>query len=182
MALPRTQKDLAYGPWNDLDVLHIARNLRASDVEEIFATRPDCDAFALYRDLAAVGGRHLWFEIARPMQSMEPLAWFGVVATSPGNGIAHLAATSALTLSDASQIARRIRDRMIPELTARGLIRVEAHSLAAHVWAHRFLRYAGASEEGPPRPNVGKAGEAFQTFVWLAPADDDTQPNPQFRS
>ena len=172
-----TARELAYGPWNDRDVLHIARNMRAADVAEIFATRPDCDAWALYRDLAAVGGRHLWFEIARPLTSMVPLAWFGVVATSPRNGVAHLAATPDLTLPDARLIAARIRDRMIPALTQQGLIRVEAHSLAAHGWAHRFLKLAGALPEGAPRPNIGKAGEAFQCFVWLT--DPETTPIPE---
>lgn len=172
------RRDLAYGPWNDLHVLHIARNMRPVDAAEIFATRPDCDAFALYRDLAAIGPGHLWFEVVRPMTSMVPLAWMGVVATSPRNGVAHLAATPDLSLADATMIAARIRTRVIPALTAAGLIRVEAHSLASYRWAHRFLQRSGAVPEGPPRPNVGKAGEAFQTFVWLADVNPDPNTNP----
>jgi hypothetical protein len=164
--------DLLFQEWNDLDVLHIARAMRAADRVEIGATRPDNDPWALYRDMAAARQVYWWFETVRRPSEMMAMAWFGVVATSPGNGTAFMAGTDDLSLDVARQVAARIRQVVIPALTLQGLIRVEAHSLASHAWAHRFLRRAGAVAEGPPRRNVGKRGEAFQTFVWLAPPRD----------
>ena len=159
---------LAYHPFDDLGALHVCRNMRAVDAEEIFAMRPDHDAFALYRDIAAGGGRHLWLELARPATSLTPVALFGVIATSPGCGLAHLIGTDGLTLSHARQIVARVRHLIIPGLIeTEGLHRVEANSLATHRWAHRFLLACGARLEGPPRRAMGKAGEDFQTFVWI---------------
>lgn len=158
---------LVFEPFDDLTVLHVCRRMRRVDAEEVFAMRPDDDAFALYRDMAALGGRHLWFDVVRPADSIVPIAMFGVVASSPGNGIAHMVATDALTLSDAGQIAHRVQTVLKPVMLQAGLHRVEALSLASHTWAHRFLRQTGARAEGPIRPGLGKRGEAFQTFVWL---------------
>jgi hypothetical protein len=159
---------LAYHPFDDLSALHVCRNMRVVDADEIFAMRPDHDAFALYRDIASAGGRHLWLEIARPATAMLPVALFGVIATSPGCGLAHLVATDALTAAMARQIVARARRLIIPTMIdVEGLHRVEANSLASHRWAHRFLRACGARAEGPPRRAMGKAGEDFLTFVWI---------------
>lgn len=158
---------LAYSGWSDLDVLHIVRNMRASDVAEVFALRPDCDAFALYRDMASLGPRHLWFEVVRPADAMLPVALFGVVGSSPGTGIAHMIGTPDLTWHDARQIATRIKAMVIPEMLSLGLHRVEALALMRHSWAHRFLRAAGATRV-EPRPAMGKDGEDFAVHVWLA--------------
>ena len=166
--MPRSlARDLAYEGFDDLPVLHISRHMRACDAEEVFATRPDSDAFTLYRDMASLGGRHLWFEVVRPATQVTPVALFGVVGTSPGNGQAHLIATDAFTHADARAVAARIRTRVIPALIEQGLHRVEALALDSHRWAHRFLRGAGAHRE-EPRPEMGKRGEDFRAFVWLA--------------
>lgn len=160
-------RDLAYEGFDDLTVLHILRHMRACDAEEVFATRPDSDAFALYRDMAFLGGRHLWFEVVRPAASVIPIALFGAVGTSPGNGQAHLIATDDFTHADARAVAARIRTRVIPAMIDIGIHRVEALALDSHRWAHRFLRAAGAHRE-EPRPAIGKGGEDFRAFVWLA--------------
>lgn len=178
-----TARELVFEGWDDLLVLHVLRNMRALDAEEIFATRPDSDPFALYRDMAALGGRHLWFELVRPADSMVPVALFGVVGTSPGNGQAHLVATDAFTLADARRVAARIRDLVIPAMLDIGLHRVEALSLDSHGWAHRFLRAAGATRV-EPRPALGRRGEDFRALVWLdrdltAPDADTPEPTPE---
>lgn len=160
-------RPLAFSGWSDLDVLHICRNMRASDAAEVFALRPDCDAFALYRDMASLGPLRLWFEVARPADSMLPVALFGVVGASPGTGIAHLIATPELRWQDARQIATRIKALVIPAMLEAGLHRVEALSLASHRWAGRFLRAAGATRV-EHRPAMGKHGEDFAVHVWLA--------------
>ncbi|MES2667918.1 MAG: hypothetical protein V4712_17675 [Pseudomonadota bacterium] len=161
-------RPLAYEPFDDAMVLHVCTMMRATDAAEIFAMRPDMDAWSLYRDMAAIGPRHLWFELARPANRLRPIALFGCIGTSPGCGQAHLIGTDELTWADACQIADRIRLRGIPAMIAMGMHRVEALSLADYRWAHRFLRRCGARPEGPPRLAMGKAGEAFQAFVWLA--------------
>lgn len=169
-------RDLAFEGFSDLTVLHICRHMRRVDAEEIFAMRHDSDAFALYRDMAALGGRHLWFEVVRPATELAPIALFGVVGTSPGCGQAHLIGTDDLRASDAVQIAARVRGVVIPAMLELGLHRVEALSLASHRWAHRFLRAAGATPERDLRRCLGRAREDFLTFVWLA--DDFTALDP----
>ena len=157
---------LSFGLFDDRQVLHVLANMRRVDAEEVCALRPDDDFFAIYRDLCALGSRHLWFEMVRPADCFQPVAFFGVVGTSPGNGQAHLIATDLFSLSDARQVAARIRDLVIPAMVDLGLHRVEALSLAGHEWAHRFLRGAGATRE-EARPGLGKAQENFRAFVWL---------------
>jgi RimJ/RimL family protein N-acetyltransferase len=159
--------DLAFAPLDDLSALHICRHMRAVDAEEIFAMRPDHDAFALYRDIMGAGPRHLWLEAARPATALQPVALFGVIATSPGCGLAHLIGTDDLDGFQAREIVWRIRNVMIPAMIAEGLHRVEANSLATHRWAHRFLKASGARAEGQRRRAMGKMGEDFQTFVWI---------------
>lgn len=161
-------RDLAFEGFTDLAVLHICRNMRRVDAEEVFAMRPDCDAFALYRDMAALGSRHLWFEVVRPAAEFAPIALFGVVGTSPGCGQAHLIATDDLRASDAAQIADRVHQVLAPAMLDAGLHRIEALALASHRWAHRFLRAAGATPEPFLRHQIGKHREDFRAFVWLA--------------
>lgn len=146
--------------------LHVCRNMRALDYAEVFATRPDDDPWALFIDLATVAPVCPWIEIARPATSTTPVALFGVAPQSPRVGSAFLIATPEFTLGHARQIARRIRDVMVPALIEAGFHRVEAQSLASYAWAHRFMRHAGARSEGV-RVSIGKAGEDFETFVWL---------------
>jgi hypothetical protein len=168
--------DLVFEPWDDLGVLHVVRQMRAIDAAEIFALRPDDDPFALYRDMAAIDGRHLWLELARPATSMQPVALFGAVATSPGCAQAHMIGTPALTTRHAAAIAARVRTRVLPFL--RGAFRLhrgEALALDAHHWATRFLTACGATRR-EPRPRLGRNGEDFTAFVWLA---EDLWPDPE---
>lgn len=159
-------RPLAFSGFDDRQLLHVLANMRSVDAEEVCAMRPDCDYFGMYRDICALGPRHLWFELVRPAECFHPVAFFGVVGTSPGNGQAHLLATDLFSLSDARQVAARIRQLVIPAMREAGLHRVEALSLGSHQWAHRFLRGAGATRE-EARPGLGKAGEDFRAFVWL---------------
>ena len=157
---------LTYDLWSDPMVLYLCQNMRDTDAAEIYAQRPDTNAFSLYRDLAAIGQHHLWFEIARPVKSMNPVALFGVAGLSPGVAVAHMFGTPALTLDHCRQIADRIRDVVIPSMLELGLNRVQAASLVDYRWAHRFLQRAGARFEGPCR-SLGRDGEDFATYVWL---------------
>ncbi len=166
---------LTFEGWSDAMVLHLCKNMRAKDAEEIYAQRPDQNAFSLYRDLADVGPRHLWFEVARPAASMTPVALFGVAALSPGVGVAHMFGTDALTINHCRQIADRIRDVVVPAMLDRGLHRVHADSLATYHWSHRFLLRAGARFEGPCW-SLGRDGQDFATFVWLRSDLGETSP------
>lgn len=147
-------------------VLWLCQNMRASDAAEIYAQRPDQNAFSLYRDLASIGRNHLWFEVARPEGSMHPVAVFGVAGVSPGVAQAHMFATDAMTLGHARQIAERIKSHVIPAMLQLGLHRVQAYSLADYHWAHRFLQRSGAKFEAPCW-SQGKDGQDFASFVWL---------------
>lgn len=161
------KQKLEYEGWDDPMVLHVCAKMRAVDREEIFCQRADDDAWGFHRELAFIGARHLWFELARPREEILPVAFFGVVATGPGIGSAHLAGTDDLTLDHARQIAARIRQEVIPTMLECGLHRVEALSLKSHRWAHRFLKSAGARVEGE-RLAMGRDREDFLSFVWLA--------------
>jgi len=157
---------LTFDRWSDPMVLQLCQNMRASDAAEIYAQRPDTNAFSLYRDLAAIGQHHLWFEIARPATGMQPVALFGVAGISPGVAVAHMFGTDDLSLDHARQIADRIRHVVIPAMLDLGLHRVQVHSLVGYRWAHRFLERAGARFEGPCK-SLGRDGEDFATYVWL---------------
>ena len=158
--------ELTYEGWSDPMVLWLCQNMRASDAAEIYAMRPDENAFGLYRDMADLGPRHLWFEVARPASSMLPVALFGVAALSPGVAQAHMFGTDGMTISHARQIADRIKTHVIPAMLDLGLHRVQAHSLADYAWAHRFMRRAGAKFEAPCW-SLGGDGQDFASFVWL---------------
>lgn len=175
--IERETAPLAFEGWSDAMVLHLCRNMRASDIAEIFCQRAEIDPWGLYRDLAMLGGAHLWFEVARPADGMVPVALFGVVQSGPGIGTAHMFGTDDLTLDHARLIAARIRDNVIPAMLEAGLHRVEALSLSDYRWAHRFLRRAGAHAEGQ-RTAMGKNGEDFTSFVWLA-SDFETEEESQ---
>ncbi len=157
---------LIFEPWSDPLALYLARNMRASDAAEIFAQRADRNPFALYRDMAALRPRHLWFEIVRERTEVWPVALFGVVQTGPGVGTAHMFGTPGLSLGAARIIAGRIRSTVIPAMIEKGMHRVEALSLTDYHWAHRFMRRAGARVEGT-RLRLGSQGEDFTCFVWL---------------
>ena len=163
---PVLPDQLTYEGWSDPLVLHLCQTMRASDAAEIYAQRPDTNAFSLYRDLAAIGRNHLWFEIARPATSMTPVALFGVAGVSPGGAQAHMFGTDALSLSHARQIADRIKSHVIPAMRDLGLHRVQAFSLADYAWAHRFLERSGARFEAPCW-SLGGSGQDFASFVWL---------------
>lgn len=160
--------NLTYGDWQDMDVVHLCKNMRALDMAEIYCQRADDCPWSLYRDLANLGGAHLWFEVARPVTNVKAVALFGVVQTSPTVGVAHMFGTDQLTIDHCRQISRRIRDTVVPAMIDAGLHRVEALSLSNYKWAHRFLSQAGAHVEGQRRA-VGKNGEDFTSFVWLRP-------------
>jgi hypothetical protein len=139
--------------------------MRACDAAEIYALRPNQNAYSLYRDMAMVRP-YLWFEVVRPVTSMTPVALFGVAALSPGVAQAHMFATDDMTIDHARQIADRVKGVVIPTLLDAGLHRVQAQSLAGYVWAHRFMRRCGARFEAPCW-SLGADGQDYASFVWL---------------
>jgi hypothetical protein len=78
-------------------------------------------------------------------------------------------ATPQLRPLHARAIARRIRDLVVPRMIAAGLHRADCESWAGHAGAHAFLGWAGATR-GALRRGVGRRGEDFVEFYWLAPA------------
>jgi hypothetical protein len=157
---------LHFGQWDDAAVLHVVRNMRRRDHDEVYATRFEVDSYAFYRDLAAARPSHLVLEVVWPDLMAPPAAVFGVAQISPGVGVAHLVGTDRLSARDLVTIARRVREVWIPELLDAGLHRVQADALSTYTLTRNFLRRCGARREGE-RKALGKNGEDFTTYVWL---------------
>lgn len=160
---------IAFGPWNGSDVLDVVLAMRPADRREVFATRPDDCPWRLFSDLWLARPGMVWAEVVYDGTILgEPLATFGVAQRSPGVGSAFMLATARLRPMQARALARRVRTVVAPHLVKAGLHRADCESWAGHASAHAFLRWAGA-ERGQPRRGVGRRGEDFVEFAWLAP-------------
>jgi hypothetical protein len=160
---------IAFGPFDPAPALEVLLNMRATDRREVFAARADDCPYALFSDLMAARHRMVWGEIGYDGDLLGlPVALIGVFQIAPRTGSAMMIATPALRPLQARAAARRVRAAVIPELMRIGFRRVDCQSWEAHRAAHAFLRWCGA-RPGEVRPLVGKAGEGFVEFTWLAP-------------
>lgn len=160
---------VAFGPYDASCVLDVILNMRPADRREVYATRQGEDPWALFADVHAAQAASLWFEVLYDGDLMGlPVGFYGVNLRSPGVGSAYMIATAALRPMQARALARRVRGATIPALVAQGLRRVDCESMEGHAAAHAFLRWAGARGAPQPRRAIGKRGEDFREFAWLA--------------
>lgn len=141
------------------DMLQIARNLRARDREEIFATRYGNDPADLARD-AVNTGAFRWGAYV----DGRPVAAVGAVPRWPRVWSVWAYGTDewpkvVITLT------RHVRRFMIPAIFNSGCIRADCMALARHVDARRWLEYLGAVPE-KVLDNWGKNGEKFVLYCW----------------
>lgn len=62
-------------------------------------------------------------------------------------------------------LTRRIKRDILPQVVRGGLRRIECHSIASHVAAHKWLRILGAGFEAD-EIGFGVNGETFKRFAW----------------
>jgi RimJ/RimL family protein N-acetyltransferase len=158
----------AFGGWCSAAILSVCVGMRAADRREVFATRADEDPHGVFADLYAMKASCLSLEVIYARDGLGPaVGFFGVFLRSPGVGSAVMLATPQLRPMQARAVARRVRRRIIPEMVGLGLRRVDCQCLETHEEAQAFLRWCGA-RRGDLREGVGKHGECFREFRWLA--------------
>jgi hypothetical protein len=143
-------------------VAFVARNMRAKDRAEIFATRFDDDANRVAAETMALSrfGCVAW---SGP-RTCEPVAVACAISTWPGVWSVGLYATDRWP-EVARATTRWIRSVLIPDLVAAGAHRAECRSLATHATAHRWLERLGASREAVLSA-YGRNREDFLLYAW----------------
>jgi hypothetical protein len=144
------------------NVLHVAKNMREMDKEEIYATRWSDKPEDLARDAMLIP-QMCW----TAHKEDRPVAAFGAIPIHPGVWTVWMFATDewpAVSLL----VTRHIIKRMIPTIRRRDdsvFKRAECRSHHLHHVAHRWLEYLGASKESTAY-RYGKNGENFFVFAW----------------
>lgn len=158
----------AFGGWSSAAILSVCLGMRTADRREVFATRADEDPHGVFADIYAMKAACVWLDVVYAREGLGPaVAFFGVFQRSPGVGSAVMLATPHLTAMQARAVAARVRRHAIPTLVELGFRRVDCQSVEGHDEAHAFLGWCGA-RAGDLREGVGKGGEDFREFRWLA--------------
>lgn len=144
---------------NGPGILHVVRNMRTLDREEIFATQFDDnhDAFAA---TWPTWGR-FGYVIG---DGVEPVAVIGAIPMWPHVWTMYMFATDRFD-NVGKQLTKFTKYNMLPAAAEAGALRGECKSLSTHHTAHRWLRHLGAEREATLR-GYGKNGEDFDLFVW----------------
>lgn len=142
-------------------ILHVTRNMRQADREEIFALQYSDDEEVLARLVHAACGPFAWVFAA---DDGEPVAIMGVKPMHPNVFDAFMYATPRFGEVGAA-MTRFVRKAMIPLLLKSKIHRVHAISKADHFDAHRWLEMLGARREATLE-QYGKGGEDYVVFTW----------------
>lgn len=142
------------------DLLHILRNMRAADREEVFALRDHDSVERLADEMRMV----------RPMAFIvrhgeTPAAVAGAYRVRSGVWSVFMVATDDWP-KVALATTRAIVKGLIPYLKEAGAHRAECYSHAGHETAHRWLVMLGATPEARLRA-YGRNGEDYVLFRWL---------------
>lgn len=143
------------------DALYVVKKMRDEDRREVFATRwDDCD-YGLAFDCANAPGAK-WAALV----DGEPVAIGGMALNQPGIAQAWMMGTDALPQAGVT-LTRFCGDVIKKLLTGdSGIRRVQAHSAAFHVNAHKWLEAIGMTDR-VALPMYGKHGEDFILFSRL---------------
>lgn len=157
-------KRMTLSPINDGDLLYIARNMRAADKEEIYATRWSDDPNRLVDDCMAVSALPTSYTQIAGIE--RPIAVFGAVQHWPGVWDVWCFGTDEFPRIGFA-LTKHIRKVMVPLLINRGAHRVHCRSLSSHVEAHEWLKNLGARpDEQKFLKAWGRGGEDFLMFEW----------------
>jgi RimJ/RimL family protein N-acetyltransferase len=142
-------------------LLHICRNLRDGDREEIFATRWDDNP-----DYLAMEALRRWgkFHFVGYADDGEPVASIGASMVWPGVWTPWMMATERFPEIGRDLTKAALRS-IIPAVIAAGCHRGEARSLATHHEAHRWMERLGAKPETVLR-QYGRNRQDFILYVW----------------
>jgi hypothetical protein len=152
----------AIAPLDCDAVAFVARNMRAEDRAEIFATRfgDDSDRVAAETMALARFGCVAWSDRG----VYEPVAVACAIPAWPGVWSVGMYATGRWP-EVARATTRWIKSVLIPDLVAAGAHRAECRSLAVHATAHRWLQRLGAAREARLAA-YGRDREDFFLYAW----------------
>lgn len=166
--------------WDGDAVRRVLHNMRPADAEEAFARLPADDPDQLFLQLLCLKETAPWIEVVwKPdMVAGRPAAFGAITLATPGVGAVWMVATPEMTLADFAAWAERIGDMLPETLVAAGLHRVEAHVMARHKAAKRFMYHCGMEFEGPEQ-RLGRRGEDFERWValkeWFTGSPDEKE-------
>lgn len=143
--------------------MHVARNMRADDAAEIFATRWNTCAHELADDCMACAP-FAWAAIRS-----EPVAVFGAVAAHPGVWSVWMFATDDWP-HVGLEVTYFMKRVMFPALIDTGAHRIFCESISTHSKAHSWLERAFGAKKEAAHPGFGRRRETFYTFAWTDPA------------
>lgn len=146
------------------DIRTVALAMREADFDEFIALSRADDRAGLAEQLVArFSGRD---DVMAAFDDQEqPVAVAGLVEHRPNVLSALFFATD-----DFEKVALEvtyIANRVLRDVRATSIHRIEAVSLVGHEQAHRWIRHFGLEPEGPPMRGFGKNGEAYQQFAWV---------------
>jgi hypothetical protein len=142
------------------DVLHICRNLRERDREEIFAMRFTDDPDQLAADVSTSYGRMVWCAYADGV----PVAMVGAMPPWPGTWSAFAFGTDDWPRVVMS-LTRLARTFLMPAIYNSGARRAICYALDTHTDARAWLSLLGMEPE-QVLPRWGKNGETFVLYSW----------------
>lgn len=144
------------------NLIHIARNMRQADRQEIQATRwtgPDgLDGEKLAKEL-----QHFSPYAFLAFLDAEPVAVCGGIEMWPGLWSVFMFATDRWE-KVALSVTRHVRREMIPYVSLQGARRLECRSISNHPSAHAWLRSLGFELEAV-LPLYGRDGQTFLMFT-----------------
>lgn len=141
-------------------LLHICRNLRARDREEIFATRFDEDPVGLAEETYALR-EFGWVAVA---SDGEPVAVIGAAPIWPTVWSVYAFGTDRWP-EVVRTLTKHARRFMMPALLNTGARRAQCYALYEHDDARHWLKALGANEEHVLE-EFGKSGERFVLYAW----------------
>lgn len=149
------------GPANVRDVSFIAGNLRDNDKTEVLCQLPE-----------GITPQQIGYICTRPGTSWiaylnnKPVMVFGFdPLTLAGNVINAWAFGTKDSHKIIHPLTIWIRENLLRDWIRQGVTRLEARSFVEHTEAHRWLKSAGAIEEGALL-DLGRNGEQFIQFAW----------------
>jgi hypothetical protein len=144
------------------DVLHVAKNLRAEDIQELSATRD----LSLPTTLATSAWCARYKRCA--YWDGEPVFAFGVSAVTHDHGQAWGFGTDKSSLVTRA-VTKYIKKTMVPDQLAAGFTAVQALGYPTNRVSWRWLKHLGFS----PIANLAGIGAAGQDLIlWVTTADE----------
>jgi hypothetical protein len=148
------------------DFHHVASRMRDSDFREFSALHPVDTKADLATRLSDIYG---WREdLIGAYLDDRPVAVGAAIEATPNVLTLLFLATDDFPLV-AFGLTRFIVQRLFPPLKAAGVHRIQCVSIDGYDAAHRWIETLGLAREGAI-PKLGKAGETFHQFAWVADA------------